>query len=76
VRQAIGLASDVPAPYGAWRQGCAPPGGVGKIVALEERWRLAAGMNRQAVWAYFARRCWLVRQAAVHQATNCVSCFN
>jgi len=49
VRQAIGLASDVPAPRGAWRQGCVPPGGVGKTVALEERWRLAAGRYRQAV---------------------------
>jgi len=56
VRQAIGLASDVPTPFVAWRQGCAPPGGVGKTVALEECWRLAAGMYRQAVWNSFAWR--------------------
>ncbi|QCD79625.1 hypothetical protein DEO72_LG1g3271 [Vigna unguiculata] len=37
-------------------KGCAPPGGVGKTVALEECWRLAAGMYRQAVWNSFAWR--------------------
>ncbi|QCD93809.1 hypothetical protein DEO72_LG5g1885 [Vigna unguiculata] len=56
VCQAIRLTSDVPTPCGAWRQGCAPPGGGGKTMALEERWRLAAGMYRQAIWACFARR--------------------
>jgi len=38
-------------------------------------WRLAVDRYRQAVWANFARRCWLVRQAAVHQVTSCLYCF-
>jgi len=53
-RQAIGTTGRISAPRGAWRQGSAPPGGVGKIVALEGRWRLAAGRYRQAVWTCIA----------------------
>jgi len=35
---------------------CAPLGGDWKIVALEEHWRLAVSMYRQAVWNDFAWR--------------------
>jgi len=48
-RQAIDIIGGTSAPCGAWRQGSAPPGGVGKTMALEEHWRLAAGRYRQAV---------------------------
>ena len=68
---------------GAWRQGSAPPGDIEEVVALEERWRLAVGRYRQAVWACFARRCWLVRQAVLAGAPGgrtpgheLVCCFN
>jgi len=49
VRQAIGTTGGNSALRGVWRQWSVSPGGVGKIVALEERWRLAAGRYRQAV---------------------------
>jgi len=48
-RQAIGTTGRITASHGAWRRGNAPLGGVGKTVALEERWCLAAGRYRQAV---------------------------
>ncbi|QCD94299.1 hypothetical protein DEO72_LG5g2382 [Vigna unguiculata] len=68
VRQAIETSTEVPAVWGAWRQGSAPPGGVWNPVALEVRWRLAVrreppgGLN-------------LFRQAVLVDAVPCVGRF-
>jgi len=74
VRQAIGSASEVPAPRGAWRQGAVRQAIDPATVGLEVIGAQRPEVNRQAIWTGFAWRRLGLRQAIILQTMTCVCC--